>query len=189
MSTIALARPVPGYTGETSSLTLRVPTGADIVACGMPFHIRADGDGAGPVFEAGACARMISTLAVVPLLAIDRLSASEWNTCAWAIVDEFFAPDEAAPVTLREPTGSDIARCSVPFNTTTDRDGQTSSNLKPAACREMLARLSGLKPEEIDTWPANVWYRAALRLTGFFAAGTASNASTPITTAPAGGAT
>ena len=91
MTTIPLSRPIRVIDRDVAALTLREPTGKDLVRAGYPVRIH--GGGAVEV-DAGAMTKMIARLADVPADSIERLAAPDWNACM-AVVMGFFGASTA----------------------------------------------------------------------------------------------
>lgn len=87
--TVQLRTPVQAHGEEISSIALRPPKGADIVACGYPFHI--GGDEASPVMipQAGVIARYIARLGSVPPSTVGQLDPRDFNDLL-GVVGRFF---------------------------------------------------------------------------------------------------
>lgn len=88
MTTITLSRPIEAHGETLTTLTLREPTGADIIACGYP--IDAEGQ-----LHAGHIAALAARCGGVPPSTLASLSARDVMAVTTAILGFFGA--SAAP--------------------------------------------------------------------------------------------
>ena len=90
MSELKLKTPINAHGEVVDSLTFRDPTGADLVACGVPFTISMNGGGAGRIEpDMKAMATWISKLASIPPSSVATLSFVDM-AAASAKVSGFF---------------------------------------------------------------------------------------------------
>ncbi|SRR5579885_1470525 len=90
---VKLTKPIHGKDAtKIDTIEFREPTGADIVACGMP--VIPDYDTGNVTFDAKAMTLMMARLSSVPLPFIQHMSTVDWATCATRL-QGFFLPDLA----------------------------------------------------------------------------------------------
>jgi hypothetical protein len=92
---IDLEQPVQAFGAVVKALTFRVPTGGDLMAIGdnYPVHIYWDTREVRP--NPAAMGEIMSMLGQVPLSTIKALKASDFATCAFALM-VFFLPGAQA---------------------------------------------------------------------------------------------
>lgn len=94
--TLSLSKPITAHGNEVTALTLRLPTGKDISACGVPYKLAADGEMS---INAPAMHRMIAQLAAVPPSSVDQMAAGDWNRAAMLVLGFITAEAETQPAT------------------------------------------------------------------------------------------
>ena len=75
---------------EIDTIEFREPTGADIVACGMP--VTPSFDTGLITFDGQKMTAMMSRLSSVPMPFMQKMSTVDWTTCATKL-QRFFLPD------------------------------------------------------------------------------------------------
>lgn len=83
--TVSLSVPIEVRGQMVSELLLRKPTGKDIRVAGLPFYCE---DGKTEPREASV-ARLISMLANIPPIAVDKLAAEDWVKAMAAVLSFF----------------------------------------------------------------------------------------------------
>ena len=84
--TFKLSKPLKAHGEEITMLTVREPTGKDIVEHGNPIKLDLT------MNERNMMQQMVN-LCAVPPSTINQLSGNDWNTLAFQILSRFFAPD------------------------------------------------------------------------------------------------
>lgn len=89
---ISLRKPVIANGEQTTTLSFREPTGADIEAVGNPVNMDFTHDPPKVSFDSRAMTQMMARLALVPPSTIKSMHTRDWNTAAWNLAG-FFMPD------------------------------------------------------------------------------------------------
>ena len=84
--TFKLTKKITAHGEEIDTLTIREPTGKDIVEHGNPIKLDLT------MSERNMMSQMVN-LCAVPPSTINQLSGNDWNTLAFEILSRFFAPD------------------------------------------------------------------------------------------------
>lgn len=92
--TVKLTRPLIIIDQPVTSLTLREPTGKDIVASGYPLKFTAEG---GTEVDAAAMSKLIARIGNVPIRAMEAIPGADWQSCCLVTMG-FFAPPESQEV-------------------------------------------------------------------------------------------
>jgi hypothetical protein len=87
--TIKLSRPLVIIDQPVTSLTLREPTGRDIVASGYPLKFSGEG---GTEVHADAMSKLIARIGNVPVRAMEAMPATDWQACCLEVMGFFALP-------------------------------------------------------------------------------------------------
>lgn len=88
-------------------------------------------------------------------------------------------------LTLREPTGEDLEAAGYPLTF----DGSGGGKVDVAAMSVLIGVIAGVPKDSVRKMPIGDWSACMRTVMGFFGDGLPSASSTPITSAPDGGAT
>ncbi len=83
MTVITLTRAVTAIDRELTEITLREPTGADLVKAGYPM--RFTGSGASEI-DANAMTALMARLGNVPRGTMEAMAFGDWNRCMLAVL-------------------------------------------------------------------------------------------------------
>lgn len=89
---VRLHKPISAHGDLLKELTLREPTGMDIINCGNPVKLDFSKTPPEVTFDERKMAAMICTLASIPTSSVGKMHPKDWNTVAW-VVAGFFIPD------------------------------------------------------------------------------------------------
>ncbi len=95
MVEIKLTKPIKAHGETLSALTLREPTGADIVECGFMWKFENVGPTSVRMIDAPAVSRFISELAGIPLPSVGQMSVTDWVRAMGEVVG--FLADTETP--------------------------------------------------------------------------------------------
>lgn len=87
---VKLTRPLMIIDQSVTSLTLREPTGKDMVECGYPLKFNAEG---GTEVDAKSMSKLIAKIGNLTLLAMDALPAADWQACCLVTMGFFALPE------------------------------------------------------------------------------------------------
>jgi hypothetical protein len=91
---IALSRPLNVIGTDRATLSLREPTGNDLVEAGYPLSF---GTGTRTEVDAAAMTRLIGKVAGTPEVNIRMLAACDWQACCLAVMGFFAMPEQEGP--------------------------------------------------------------------------------------------
>ncbi len=103
--TVKLTRPVVNIDQTITSVTLRQPTGRDLVACGYPLKFTAEG---GTEVDAASMHKLIGRIGNISNLAMDNLPAADWQACCLECMGFFAIPasqEASSGDTFSSPAG------------------------------------------------------------------------------------
>lgn len=96
---VRLHRPIRAHGEELQELTLREPSGKDLRLCGMPYRVT---QGEEVVIDSAVMARLIVSLAAVPMSSVDQLSAADFQEVTGVVMGFF----QQAPTAVSAPPTS-----------------------------------------------------------------------------------
>lgn len=88
---ITLTKEIEVRGSKVTSLTLREPTGADCIDCGMPYEIEVTKRGQRMHVDTKSVGALIEKLANIPNNSVRQMSALDFST-ATAHIQSFFSP-------------------------------------------------------------------------------------------------
>lgn len=80
-NTITLSKPIQAHGEKVTKLTLREPTGDDVIACGHPMTFQQVAGETVMQVNAKAAAKYVSTLAGIPMSSVRAMSGKDLTTC------------------------------------------------------------------------------------------------------------
>jgi hypothetical protein len=87
-----LQKPVMSFGEELKELRFREPTGADIIAAGVPVILDMANDPPRVLHDAPKMSAMMGRLANVSPQTIASMGPQDWMSCAW-LLSPFFMPE------------------------------------------------------------------------------------------------
>lgn len=90
--TVKLTRPIKAHGDEISTITIREPSGGDIMDCGYPLAL--EGQRALP--QAEPIGRLIAKLGGIPPSSVRQLCMPDYNACMGVVLG-FFGGTEEMP--------------------------------------------------------------------------------------------
>lgn len=89
-NTVTLSKPIQAHGETVGALTFREPNGDDIMTCGYPLQMHADGSFV-PI--AGAIGKYIGRLANIPASSVKTINPRDFQACLMVVVGFFGAGD------------------------------------------------------------------------------------------------
>lgn len=94
---VPLHRPIQAHGEEVRELALREPSGKDLRLCGMPYRVT---QGEEVVIDSAVMARLIVSLAAIPMSSVDQLSAGDFQEVTGVVMGFFRPAPPVAPAPL-----------------------------------------------------------------------------------------
>lgn len=104
---LKLRKPINAHGELISEITLKEPTGADIIACGIPFKLKSGGGDGEIEISSKAIGQYIVRLADIPQSAVSQMAATDFMQVMNEVMAFFGEADETpAPSSQISPTSS-----------------------------------------------------------------------------------
>lgn len=87
---VPLVKPIEAHGKKIKSVTLKEPTGADIMSCGHPMNMRLEEDGRTTmIINTQALGGLISRMAEIPLSSVKAMGAADFQACSNEVMSFF----------------------------------------------------------------------------------------------------